>query len=264
MAPRPSAWPTAATTGVPAGTRLTAYEGPSTITTDGTVIDGKTITGTIVVTAKDVTIRNSLIRGGVDLDGAGSSLTIYDSEIDAGSQPEVSATGLCCQDYTATRVEIRGGTRSAYCKTTCTIQDSWVHGQVHSTTQHESGIRVEQYTTLRHNLIECDAPEQLPDGGCSAGVTGYPDFAVVHHNTIDGNYLKPTTGSWCLYGGDSPGKQFSGQTHHITITNNVFEPRPGTSDCGIYGNSDSFPVRDPNSVWSNNTRSTDGAQIPPG
>jgi hypothetical protein len=39
--------PDATTAGVPAGTVLTTYTGPMTITTDGTVIDGKIINGTL-------------------------------------------------------------------------------------------------------------------------------------------------------------------------------------------------------------------------
>ena len=44
----------------PAGTTLTAYTGPSTVTTPNTVIDGKTI-GCITVSATGVVIRNSRI-----------------------------------------------------------------------------------------------------------------------------------------------------------------------------------------------------------
>ena len=57
--PRP-AFPDASNTGVPAGTTLTAYTGPSTISTPNTVIDGKTM-GCINVTAGGVIIRNSRI-----------------------------------------------------------------------------------------------------------------------------------------------------------------------------------------------------------
>ncbi len=55
-------WPGPTNTGVPAGTTLTAYTGPTTITTNGTVIDGKTINGNLTVNAQNVTIRNSLIN----------------------------------------------------------------------------------------------------------------------------------------------------------------------------------------------------------
>ncbi|MEO6513243.1 MAG: right-handed parallel beta-helix repeat-containing protein [Candidatus Saccharimonadales bacterium] len=57
----PSVKPTAANTGVPAGTTLSA-SGTITVTTPGTVIDGKDVTGSIKVNANNVTIKNSKIH----------------------------------------------------------------------------------------------------------------------------------------------------------------------------------------------------------
>ena len=67
---------------------LTAYTGPSTISTPGTVIDGKTM-GCVRVTAPGVIIRRSKIScaGGYavlsgDGDYTGTPLTVEDSEVD--------------------------------------------------------------------------------------------------------------------------------------------------------------------------------------
>jgi hypothetical protein len=57
----PSVKPTAANTGVPAGTSLTT-SGSITVSTPGTVIDGKDVTGSITVNANNVTIKNSKIH----------------------------------------------------------------------------------------------------------------------------------------------------------------------------------------------------------
>ena len=57
--------PDATTAGVPAGTTLTAYTGPMTITTPGTVIEGKIINGTLKVTGgqrDDQELRRSELR----------------------------------------------------------------------------------------------------------------------------------------------------------------------------------------------------------
>ncbi|SDG37903.1 Right handed beta helix region [Bradyrhizobium sp. Rc2d] len=66
--------PNASNTGVPAGTTLTAYTGPMTITTPGTVIDGMIIDGTLTVAAENVTIKNCVIQNygfwGVDASAA--------------------------------------------------------------------------------------------------------------------------------------------------------------------------------------------------
>jgi Ca2+-binding RTX toxin-like protein len=80
----PSGFPTAETTGVPAGTTLTTYTGPMTITTDGTVIDGKIINGTLVIEADNVVIKNSKIifnsMWGIDAEDA-RNVTIQDNDI---------------------------------------------------------------------------------------------------------------------------------------------------------------------------------------
>ena len=56
--------PDATTAGVPAGTTLTAYTGPMTITTPGTVIEGKIINGTLRSRGEcdDQELRHSELR----------------------------------------------------------------------------------------------------------------------------------------------------------------------------------------------------------
>lgn len=46
---------------------------------------------------------------------------------------------------------------------------------------HASGVRSEQYLTLRHNALGCDYNGPFPNDelGCSADLTGYPDFAPI-------------------------------------------------------------------------------------
>jgi hypothetical protein len=65
--------------GVPAGTTLTAYTGPYTITTDGTVIDSKDITQPITIAANNVTIRKSRLRNA----GSGVSQTLLKTPVNA-------------------------------------------------------------------------------------------------------------------------------------------------------------------------------------
>ncbi len=77
----PSSKPDATNTGVPNGTNLTAYTGPMTITTAGTVIDGKIITGSLVISANNVTIKNSKIHAtgyyGITSDGPTNTKVLY-------------------------------------------------------------------------------------------------------------------------------------------------------------------------------------------
>lgn len=54
------------TTGVPAGTELESYEGPTRITTPNTVIDKQEIAGPIIVAAPGVVITSSRLSGTFD------------------------------------------------------------------------------------------------------------------------------------------------------------------------------------------------------
>ena len=257
--PTNSAWPNADNTGVPAGTALTPYTGLSTITTPGTVIDAKQISGDLDIRAADVTVIRSSITGNVTVEGGGS-LTITDTDIDAGDR---EGTGLGTENYTASRVHVVGGNRSMYCTNNCTIRDSYVHGQMTDETgyHHESGIRMEQNTTLIHNTIACDAPAVPPDAGCSAGLTGYGDFSPVRDNLIQNNLFLPSTGGACAYGGSSGGKPYSDDAANIRFIDNVFS-RGRNGKCGIF-----FPVTDfdrnaPGNVWSGNVWDNGGTVNP--
>ena len=61
MATIPSGFPTAETTGVPAGTTLTTYNGTLVVTQDNTVISGVRFTGNVVINAQNVTMVNCVI-----------------------------------------------------------------------------------------------------------------------------------------------------------------------------------------------------------
>lgn len=99
------AFPTPACTGTPAGITLTSVTGDLTATA-GTVIDGKRITGKIVVTGNGVVIRNSDVYGGVT-NGAGHyTYTVTDSTIGAPTGCD-GGVALMFDKYTATRVLIR-------------------------------------------------------------------------------------------------------------------------------------------------------------
>lgn len=55
-------WLSPSSTGVPSSTTLSNYTGPTTITANGTIIDGKQINGNLTIDADNVTIKNSLIN----------------------------------------------------------------------------------------------------------------------------------------------------------------------------------------------------------
>jgi hypothetical protein len=244
---------------VPKGTVLTNYTGPCTITVANTVIDSKTVTcSSLLIEATGVTIRNSLLQN-VDLDNGSiptnSSFTIVDSTVVNGAREQCGC--VAGHDFTALRVEIRGGNRSSYCQARCVIQDSWLHGQQLQGAQHGSGLREEQNTIARHDVLVCDYPitNDVTTLGCSSDLTGYPDFAAIKNNTISRNlFLASPTVSFCSYGGGTNGKPFSSDPTNATnqvFSENVFQ-RGGNRKCGAYGPITDFAVGRTGNVWQGN------------
>jgi hypothetical protein len=251
-------WPGEHNTGVPAGTELTAYDGPCTITEDGTTIDAKRIECDLRIRAADVVVSRSRIMGSIatDEESEGFSFRISDSEVDVGDR---AGTGVGAVNFVAARVRVRGGNRSMHCWHDCTITDSYVYGQFRdpSGTAHESGMRMGARATIRHNTIVCDAPDVPPDGGCSAALTGYGDFAPVEDNTIERNLFGATTGGYCTYGGSTAGKPFSEDANDIVFAENVWQRGTRESDhgefvCGYYGSNTGFDPSEPGNVWRDN------------
>ena len=258
-------FPSAATTGVPAGTTLTAYTGPCSIQTNDVVIDAKTINCDLRVLAQGVKITRSVINGTIysDPDYFNGSFTLTDSEV---RMPLSTGTGIGEANITDTRVEITGGSRSINCASNCTVQNSYLHGQYTDRRgiDHESAIRMGSNSVIRNNHITCDSTPVPPDAGCSAALTGYGDFAIVQKNTIEGNLIDGGPfGSmgYCAYGGSTTGKPYSAGVNSIKFTNNIFRRGPN-GKCGIWGPITSFDSNAPGNVWSNNLWD-DGATVPP-
>lgn len=138
----PTCFPDASNTGVPAGTSLTAYAGPSTITADDTVIDSKLITDCpLVIEAANVTITNSRLSctasGGIYVDDQGSYarsnnattavVTLTDSEIDCGGDFSTGSHGIAEANITLIRVEIINCENGGDLNQNVTIVDSFIH-----------------------------------------------------------------------------------------------------------------------------------------
>ncbi|GAB3816807.1 hypothetical protein GCM10028820_16690 [Tessaracoccus terricola] len=250
--PPEGGWPGPSNTGVPEGTNLTPWTGDCTITEPGTVIDSKLVECNLRIRAADVVITRSQIHGSVILRHLDEdySFSIADSEIILGEQ---MLTGLGNGHYTAERVEVSGGSRSAYCATDCTIQHSWVHAQSGDPDEeaHMSGIRMGMNTTLRFNTIICEGARVPPAAGCSAALTGYGDFSPIANNLIEGNLFRSGTASFCAFGGSSRNKPYSDDARDVRFINNVFE-RDENGSCGIHAPIEAFDSNAPGNVWEGN------------
>jgi hypothetical protein len=261
--PPPAAWPDADNTGPPPSLTLTAYTGPCTITTADTVIDAKTVNCDLDIRTTGVQITRSAVNGAIT-GTPGATYTVADSDVDAApgtTKRAVTAIGDGGGVATVLRSDVRGGNRGIYCITGCTVRDSYVHGIEVQADWHASALRVGSGATVVHNTLWCDAPDNSTGGGCSADLTGYPDFEPIRDNTIDGNLFKATPGGYCAYGGGSNGKPYSDDPTNATgikFRDNVFERGTtpgdhGTPTCGYYGAISDFEVGRTGNEWSGNT-----------
>jgi hypothetical protein len=267
--PTPAGWPGPDNTGVPAGTALTAYTGPCTVGA-GAVIDAKTINCDLTINVATglagVLITRSQINGTIDIGGRDSTLrlTIVDSTINAGHR---QATGLGDGSFVATRVEVLGGNRGVLCAWRCELRDSWVHGTWVESNWHASGVRAERYSTIVHSTLACDwLIPTAQDGGCSADLTGYPDFAAPHDWLIQNNLFvaNPNGAAFCAYGGSSAGKPYSSDLltgTNIAFIGNTFQ-RGSNRACAAYGPIDSWNAAKAGAVWSGNVYD-DGTPVLP-
>jgi hypothetical protein len=202
--PPPSGFPSAGTTGVPAGwaPRHTT-QGDLTVTVPGTVLDGELVTGDVAVRAKNVTIRNSWVYGSINNQAfAGnlgidySGLLVEDTDIgpptgDGGPPfPAILVSG-----YTMRRVHVH----------------NVAEGPRVADFNNPALGPVEQ-VTIEDSLI------QIRRGDCSHndGIQGFgePPRAIIRHNTIDTRDSGPdcTTGA-IFIGNDNPDL--------ITVENNL-------------------------------------------
>ncbi len=263
-------WPGPNNTGIPAGTVLSAYGGPCTITTDNTVIDGKTVNCDMSIQASNVTIKNSKVNGSliVDLDLPGSSswsLTLVDSEVDGGQQ-QISAVGW--GNLTVLRANIHGGQAAIQCEensSSCYIQDSYLHGQYIPDDQpwHLGGFLSDggQNMTFKHNFIICDHAVNSVNEGCTGDLNLIPNFASITNVLIEHNLFGANIGSsYCTYGGE---KSTSPTPHsdHIIYKDNIFQR--GTNNlCAAFGPVTNFDINQPGNQWINN-RWADGGVVDP-
>jgi hypothetical protein len=257
-------------TGVPPGTKLSAYRGSCTITANNTVIDRKTVDCDLEIKAQGVTIRRSKVNGHIDsVEESPYSFVLEDSEVDAGLRPQ-AAVGTT--NMTIERADIHGGVTSVYCWANCTIRDTWLHGQrlpdgadwhLGGFLANDDGTAGRTNATLVHNTIVCDAAPNSADGGCSGDVNLFGDFGRISHVTVDNNLLGANTGiAYCLYGGTSAGKPYGGEAEHIVVVNNTFQ-RGTNGKCGDYGPVTGFDSGRPGNRWASNVWDK-GGRVGPG
>lgn len=257
-------YPDASCTGVPAGTTLTTWASSCNLSTPGAIYDSKRFNCDVDVSASNITIKNSLINGGVftgdNGPGQQTGLVIQDTEINCGcwSQGQFDTpTGLQSSNVTLIRVNLHHSGHGVAPKDNFVMMDSYIHDLGGNTEAHKDAVFAGDGTNVRitRNTIECN---DGPTAGCTSAVGLLSDFGVITNWVIDGNLLN-TIGAYCFYGGGGPGKPFV--PNHITFTNNRFGNK-WYPNCAFYGYVTYFDVNASGNVWSGNVRQDNGATVP--
>lgn len=220
--------PGSSNTGAPSGT-LRVINGDLKITTRGTVLDGVDIRGYVSIQADDVTIRNSVIRGGAapSTDRAlvmawwgYKNLVIEDTTL-VPSAPSVYTDGISGSNFTARRLDISGVVDPVkVIGNNVTVVDSWLHDTFHSRNDptqsdgftHDDSVQITGGSNilLRGNLMEDShnaaimvsqgyaitsqvriESNWLGDGVCTINVTQAPRNTPIQGMTISNNRFAP-------------------------------------------------------------------------
>lgn len=260
---------TASNTGwAPTGVTLTTYTGPSTITVDGTVIDGADINGGLQINANNVKITRSRIRtqgssptdGGVMAVQFGTNatpntytgLTIEDCEI-TRSGPNSLDYGLqlYCGGVTIRRSKIRNLTSgihfSPYGKS-CWVEDTFIGELVDISGQDHNDCVIANGGATNITLLRCRLEVPIAQ---TTPIAAYPEGTPNSYWTVDKCWIDG--GGYACYVGYTVGSEQP--NHHFTFTNNVFG-RTYFAECGNLGavNTGSGNFADgAGNVWTNNT-----------
>ncbi|WP_235523267.1 right-handed parallel beta-helix repeat-containing protein [Cellulomonas sp. Root485] len=223
-------------TGVPNGTVLTRYNGDLTISTPGAVVEGLDIYGFVKVTAPNVTIKNSIIRGTatnvqralLSSTSDTASVTIQDSELFAAS-PSGWIDGIRGWNFTATRVNIHHVIDAAHIYgNNVTIQGSWLHDNLHfevdpaqnNTPSHDDSIQIQKGSGIKivGNSIS---------GAYNTGIQFTQDQGIVSNVTVDRNWAD---GGGCTVNLAEKGM---GPFQGVAISNNTFGRNTKVANCAI-------------------------------
>jgi hypothetical protein len=229
---------------VPAGTTLSA-SGGLTVTAANTVIDGKDISGQVIVKASNVVIKNSKIHGsgsGTGVQVVSGNVTISDSEIYGFEN------GIGFDNWAAYRVNVHSTTGDGVkLGSSTTLQDSWIHDLTPAAGAHSDGMQVQSGVTnlvVRHNVVDLGS---TPNANSALFMA--PDLgpSSVGPALFEGNYFNG--GNFVVFCVDGNNGQYFIQ--NITFKDNTFgrQFQYGPKNINV-------PV-----TWTNNTWADTGAQL---
>jgi hypothetical protein len=227
--------PSAATTGVPAGTKLRVHNGNIVVTKAGTKLDRLDIRGFVLVKAANVTISRSIVRGGTSPKTAQGVITSYgsknllitDTEVRT-THPSVYLDGIKGWNFTARRVHVSGNVDSIKIQgdnvtvagsllenTTWYAHDPYQGGGA----THNDNIQIlkGRNLTITGNTIR---------GAQNFAVLGAANSGNVPNLVVRGNWLD---GGHCTL----KLQELKGHSLKATVTDNRFGPHRAVAYCPI-------------------------------
>lgn len=256
----PDGWPTAGNTGWRhTGVTLTPYTGPVKIT-EPTVIDGKDITGCLVIQSSNVTIKRSRVKGPgcnwlIEIGADTRNVILEDVEIMSASRDR----------YSDRAIVLRG---SGTATSRNVVRRAHIHDVARGILYDSGG----KYVLVEHSLIEVASSN--PDAHISAMTIYGVHEAIIRRNTLDVTPSPATSGIVVVYPdwGDATNVTFEDNllngrgdwctqigTHlasgqYFRFRNNLFGTKYGDDPCtgGEGDGSNSFFFCDPRVEWTDN------------
>jgi hypothetical protein len=263
--PSACGFPDVDTTGVPAGTVLVA-SGSITASTNGQVINAKDVTGTINVTADNVTIENSRVtqngtcgttntcgNAAIRIDEAATGTTIKNVETRsvAGDTCEHDIRNTSDASIVGENLYLHGCDSNWYGQGT--LKNSYGIAKIAISTDHIENVYFNDgtFSAIHDTLLNPVSQTAVIFGNVGGGFGG----ACKNHLTITNNLL--AGGGYTLY---PCGNASGAGSSVISITNNHFARKPE----GYYTNSGSFGIEayDFGSTWTGNVWDDTGTKAP--
>jgi hypothetical protein len=254
------AYPDEKCTGVPPDAKLTNC---SFTNLPGAVFDSCIFSGTLWVTAPDVTIKNSRINGVLQGDGAANiRLTLADVEIDGKNSLYDGIQNI--KGYSCTRCHIHDAA-GGFSGTGYTVVDSYVHSLYGTPKSYnEPLVGSVGDITVRHSRLLATWNKDSKGGtmGSAAAFYTHGTFWPPLKNLLfEQNYLLSESKA-CLYAGDDPGSYSVHEVSNAVFRENVFHIRtPNPKMCGTESSVTAF-FKGNGNVWQNN-RFEDGSPVNP-
>jgi hypothetical protein len=274
-APSPSlsGFPDATNTGPVAGTVFQNYTGNYEVRTDGAVIEGLRVTGSIDVHANNVTVQNCEVNasgqiwGIAQIENSGSGLKVFNCH--------VYGVPLDLAHYDACHVldGVNGAVEVAFCNIhgvengvdLCNyIHDNFIHDFANwvAKDNHTDGVQTYGWAgtggmrIIHNTIISIETGGDFTPNNWQGGSSAIALIEGQHDLTIDNNLL--AGGSYTMYGPS----QHGAAPANVRVTNNRFSTKYYPR-CGAYGTHDGFNRAAPGFVWSGNVWHETGRTVMP-